>query len=700
MNIRLFQFITIIIVNFLLCPSMQASEYDPFGFGQFYESSPGVPCLSDSDDDLPQVPSIKPNVSKDLEELFGKGYNDVYIITKEARKVLEAIKDEKIRKLAIAISTLVFPEEDRKYSRGDALRDLNSKKLITTIPELEKVHSFIDRQKSTFKELAINPRLNRFKDLLDQISELKSGVSRYQPKILLLLDQANHGIVIEADDPVVQSAYEIVQCLEQGLQLRQAEDNPGSFLPYDKAAKPLDLYLKLAQTFSDRPHAISYFDHHHVWGLLARAYLNLALHAFVYGKQFEEAYDYFAKELVARTNEQSTTYEWFTLFADRLSILMTNPEERISVPGFNTRFDAYKNALTYYQYQGQPGWYSHEGYMKACQTVGSRYTRNVLSPMELSRQHFPDIVMMPYPFELSDIDILRTMPSPNGSHLWTTGFALGKAVADGVTMTPSTFYTHDQQHFATMVWYLSSASILWVINDAYCLPTLESAWEYNKQGSQLYYAALKRLQDMTTEICDEDQLRMNTFLGFKIVHEGTGNLWGRLESLITPGVWSTQSDSQFKLYTDPNYYLPLLSASLQAKAGNRADFEKALLVYASQFIKDFAKNEGGRLVESIKGFVRTPIFKIYPENNGKNLHYFGPSIDMVGYDPDSRKPAVESDFVLLTQNNHNKKLHDHWKALPPGSHYERFYFIDSPFYQGIASPPYFTERLSFEKIKA
>ena len=525
--------------------------------------------------------SLDPSFEQDLQKLFDHDSYPTTHYKKRAEKYLAIIENEGIRKLAIATSRLVFSGKYEVHYRLEFLEHLVNEKLVGSLSEVQEIFSYLENKKSSYQDLYFLDRAPKAKFLISQ--------HKHHNKIMLLLEEANQYLNINADNPINQSASEVIECLEHGLQLRQDNGSSAPLLSCRMAERTLDIFLRFAQIVCKNANGMKSSGHHPTWGWLAKTYLKIALNAFTDEKQYAETDEYFVKELLDRIKEKTTSYEWFTLFTDRLTILITTPDKREIVPGFNTKLDAYKVSLVKVQHAQKPAWYTDDGYRKACQTVGPQITRDALSPLGLCRQHFPNIVMMPYPFELSDKDILLTMPRPQGSHLWTLGFALSKAVADGGNHPPSIFYTHDQAHLATFTWYLATS---------------------NDEGRELGWTALKLLQDIASQPECEEQDRMNIFFGFLAVHEKRSSLVTRLNSLISCEIDCTLSDTAFRVLTDMNHYLSLLSPSLKAKAKNRADFEKMYYDYERQFIKDFAKKDhNGTLVQAIRNFVETERLK-------------------------------------------------------------------------------------------
>lgn len=598
-----------------------------------------------------------------------------------ARKILEKVNDEPLIKLAIQTSKLVFPEVGS--FRADTLKYLLIKKSIKSLAELQNVFSLLKKMEDSYSHLAYFPRFEKAKDLLNKFT------------ILSLLDQIDDNVKVEPDAPYTKYALQVVNSLENGLRIRQMSEKCVPCLEFNDEEKPLSLFVGLANSFSESGKNLKSTDALSVWGLLAKSYLKVALEALTTSEQFREALDYFAPELKSRIQEKKTTYDWFTLFTDRLSILMTKPKERNIDPLFNTKFGTYKVALTTSQFKKQPGWYSHEGYENACQTVGGKYTQNVFSYLALGRELFPDIVMLPYPFELSDGDLLKIMPSPEGSHLWALGFALDSIWADGALLTPSMFREHDKGHLVEVIRGLSSAAHFYVKNEDYYVPTVEEIWSYNRQGRKLYYAALKKMQEMVLENKKNDeQARMNTFLGFYVFHEQASCLEYRLDSLIcdtSPVV----SNASFKELKNPNYYLNLLPNSLKKMKDHDDNFRDKLTIYIEQFQKDFAEQDrDNNLATSIKEWLEHPkAYHASPQNtqDKEGFIYFMNAISYA-YEIKNKQSNVDN-YVKLPNDASSKYFLECLTKHKTGSTFQRCYFLGSPFYQGEKPPRFEIEEL-------
>jgi len=680
---------------------------------------------------LSSTTSLLAGIDEDLAELFEGDDSPGLFYQKTAREVLGKVTDEPLRKLAIKTSKLAFPEISS--SRVDTLHYLLANPSIRSASELQHVFSLFEQKKESYCNLPYGPRLEQLKTLvhedrfslrqqretvpavksifypplenfsveslkpknktnppLEKIS-LESLKAKHKLDILSVLDQIHQGINLEPETPYTKYALEVVSSLEKGLKLRQQNNSSLPCLEHSPEEKPLSLFVGLANSFSESGKDLKSTDVLSVWGLLANAYFKVALEAFTTSEQFRDAQEYFVPEIKSRIQEKKTTYDWFTLFTDRLSILMTHPRERNIVREANTRFDEYKNALTAFHFRDQPGWYTHKGYKNACKTIGAKYTQNVFSSLALSRELFPDIVMLPYPFELNDGDILRTMPRPEGSHLWALGYALDKVWADGAELTPSLFKEHDKAHLAEVIWCLSSAAYLFVNNEETYVPTLEESWDLNRQGRKLYYSALKTVQEMAHENKNDDQTRMNTFRGFGVFHETAAVLENRLQ-LLTPDADVTVSDTYYEHLKDPHYYLNLLPDALKEKKENKNAFINSYNKYAREFLKDFAERDpDNSLIGSMKKWRGFPWNTISPQTPLK-LRF----TNTVEFGHETRGMQNDSEnYVKLPFDKYRKDLLLNLTNHKPGSTYQRYYFLGSPFYQGDTPPKVVKETLGF-----
>ncbi|WP_010299553.1 hypothetical protein [Candidatus Odyssella thessalonicensis] len=285
---------------------------------------------------------------------------------------------------------------------------------------------------------------------------------------------------------------------------QQDPDLPYLAIPQDY--NPLEIFMDFAKALK-RDDQITYRTPLNEWAILAATYLKITLEGLKAESQLAEI-PALIDEIQHRAEKKKTSYLWFTLFTDRLTILLSS-QERSGKVGFNDGFDIYKVT------QLEEAWRTHKNYKQACQEKGSHLIRQILSPLALCRELFPDIIMLPYPFSLSDTDLVYTIPTPNASNFWPVGFNLRPTYADGAYMTPSTFFTHDQQHLGIFVWSLSDAPNL---KQRKRTEAIEYIWKETASMRKLFFATVNQLQAITRDCLQSEESdeikRLTSFFPF------------------------------------------------------------------------------------------------------------------------------------------------------------------------------------------
>lgn len=619
-----------------------------------------------------------------------------------AQKDLETIQEDESRFLAVEISKITFP--DSGDMRGELLSYLTQK--CHTSHAFNNAFVLLLAHDGSYAHLELQKRFDHIRGLLNSYN-LDSLDDELKSETLDLLGQVKPILYPSVHDPSIEEhGLQLVRILEEALERRSPQDTAYPFLRYEEGKSPLPFFLQFANALSNYKNKgpLQCTDTLCVWGILAKSYLKIAIESFVGPKQHQETQTYFIPELKEKIQKRHTTYEWFTLFTNRLSILMTPPFTRRTWHGFNSRFDSYKNALTDVRFANQEAWYTHADYEKACNLVGLSCAQKAYSPLALAREPFPDIVMLPYPFALSDADILSTLPRPGGSHLWLLGCVLTSEWADGGHLNPSLFRAHDEAHFAEMLFSLSCAGNLFIDNDETFVPSSQGVWLNNRKGKELYYEALKRVQEMIAdpqEDDDENQKRMNAFLGFFIFHENSASLYNRMDNLIKIDGFLYSSNS-LKNIKNPHYYEKLFPDVLKETLEDVEHFKAKSAPYLKKFLETFSRTPQGKdLITSIKHFCESERLLFYgsaPENHKTIYLFYTHSVEIPCYE--TQEMTQEGDEITLPRDDARQKMLKYLEKFKPGSFYKRYYFMGSPFYNGPETPKFGEEKIRIaEKSK-
>lgn len=494
-----------------------------------------------------------------------------------------------------------------------------------------------------------------------QAADLKSNIdaliSTLKPNALLCSKEMN----------------KVLEVLEAALaEYRHHQDPDLPYLAIPQDYNPLETFMDFAKALK-KDDQITYGTSLNEWAILAATYLKITLKGLKAESQLAEI-PALTDEIQHRADKKKTSYLWFTLFADRLTILLSS-QERSGKVGFNDGFDTYKVT------QLEEAWKTHKSYKQACQERGSHLVRQLLSPVALCRNLFPDIIMLPYPFPLSDTDLVYTMPTPNSSNFWPIGFNLRPTYADRAYMTPSTFFTHDQHHLGIFVWSLSDAPNLtqWKRRDG--TEAIEYTWKETALLRTLFFAAVNQLQAMTRDCLqngENDEIkRLTSFFSFYNLHEGTKSIHFRLSEILNPQVRESVLNESTQYFLDPHYYFELLPSSLQSLKNQPEEFRQQLLSHfanlASKFETSLRRTHAGD--EMLSSHINRALTR--SESYGWNSFIF------TGYTPPVHEDELSSTHVVPGFTATNSL----GQAVDRVTFYSR-YFLGSPLYLGETPPPH------------
>ncbi len=308
-----------------------------------------------------------------------------------------------------------------------------------------------------------------------------------------------------------------------GLEVLRALDAPGN------VEEKLQTFKNF--TGSIKRSGVRYNESLPIWGKLAEKYLEIAKGTLTTPTQLEEV-NYFINELQERAKSNTTTYEWFSLFCDRLTILMSDPKLRgVATTDDLIVFDFYRMNLERKKEKGIFCWLTHDSYLRACNEVGEKHTIDRYSPAALCKRLFPNVVMMPFPFDLDCSTIVLSFPelgenASEDENLWLLGFVKKPEIADDILFSPSRFYMHDQFHLLTYLSLLSFEINFYPEGSESPISHLIKNW----QGLAL--TALKKMKEIirTSKIGDEKLI--NSFLAFILFHEKIDSLPVQLNRVV------------------------------------------------------------------------------------------------------------------------------------------------------------------------
>lgn len=149
----------------------------------------------------------------------------------------------------------------------------------------------------------------------------------------------------------------------------------------------------------------------------------------------------FEEEIERALQEENTSYEWFMLFCDQLSVLSSKFLSYRSFSNVNTHYAAY---FEYVDKRRKFPNFSKEKYFTSFDRVN--YTMSLPGLIN----QFPFVFMMPYPFILEPLDFLN-LTIGKSQLFWPCGFVFGTEIADGWHHCPRTFFGHDWHHLGLLV---------------------------------------------------------------------------------------------------------------------------------------------------------------------------------------------------------------------------------------------------------
>lgn len=344
----------------------------------------------------------------------------------------------------------------------------------------------------------------------------------------------------------------------------------------------------------------------------------------------EERLEPFFEDLERASSSQASHYEWFITFIDALSIVNTNPSDWFNDKNNTTFFDTY-HAEIIRQMVAQSPRISPEIYRQTIASVGNAFTKKFASTKAVARC-FPSVVVLPYPYNLTDEDIVMTLPTPTNA-FWPAGFNLSKQEAigaDGEVMPRRKFFAHDLLHFVV---YRNNLSTITLLSDADEVIAFGGAkgdiLRYRKLFFQCVTIAQNLIQNLREQeikgleenLPEKDALslkrRLTVFFSFLIFHEFRMHVEERLRAFalkeyLTPLFLNETRMKIRKSMTNPLYYSPLLPAHWQND--DREVLKDKLLAFSSEFLELFAHQAkqsfpNDNIIENLKSLEKYMYYK-------------------------------------------------------------------------------------------
>ncbi|MDP1723543.1 MAG: hypothetical protein Q8L85_02440 [Alphaproteobacteria bacterium] len=336
-------------------------------------------------------------------------------------------------------------------------------------------------------------------------------------------------------------------------------------------------------------------------------------------------------------NGNLITYRWFLKFSGLCAAIATIGRQKIDLESDSNNIYSYQQALMNVFVASN---YDPQAYFDAIDTIGSPITHEIGS-LNAMAELFPEIVILPYPFDLSDTDIFLNFPGKT-KHVWFAGVANKETTADGQRKDPHDFFYHDILHLAIIRQALSTNNIAFFYAQ-YLQYVKDFSYDYFEKNQQervqLFFEALELTQNFLEEFLKdpnqgEDTKRMYSFFSFAIFHEFSMSLIGRLHLIINPDALL----NIFKIAINPmlssDYYGPLLPEKI--KTALKLEIFQPVETLAVNFLNDLLSYTNAHhfsLFEELKkytkrSFLPFPLINYYAV---ENFIVWNPSIYYTDY---------------------------------------------------------------------
>ncbi|MDP1724942.1 MAG: hypothetical protein Q8L85_09615 [Alphaproteobacteria bacterium] len=447
-----------------------------------------------------------------------------------------------------------------------------------------------------------------------------------------------------ADDTINQiEIYNNKHIFKLSTLIQEAEKTDESgFL---KTSVPKDEIFRIYNNISDSFQYLT--DHEKPWDIPLSEFYDLArlfLNRISNDTKSVDLMDnkYFALQKAEKFLEESfknnlITYRWFLKFSGLCAAIMT----------IGYKDSAYiKDTDNVYSYQQflmnsyVDSNYDPQTYFDCVDKTGSPVTHE-LGSLNAMAALFPEIVIIPFPFDLTDVDIFLNFPGKN-KHVWFAGFAHKPVTADEFNMNPHLFFYHDILHLASIRQALQSTNKCLpktiypeYLNDFSC-KIIEDA---QKDRVSLLFDVLELSQQFLVDFMlnpanDIDIKQMYGFFSFLIFHENNVSITSKFHSIFNPSFLLSTKIRNKEIYSSLDYYGSLLPAKIleDIKSNNWSTYD--LLV--DNFYKEFhlyLQTHNPVLWEKRQSFFEKEylFFSVGQSKGVEGCFYYNPSIYYTDY---------------------------------------------------------------------
>lgn len=398
--------------------------------------------------------------------------------------------------------------------------------------------------------------------------------------------------------------------------------------------------------------------------------INYGVHEYCKKEIIEKAKNFLE---TAKTNNL-ITYRWFLKFSGLCAALATINQQNIALSLDINNMYSYQQALikTFAASKCDP-----QAYFDAIDTIGSPITHEIGS-LNAMAELFPEIVILPYPFDLSHTDIFLNFPGKT-KHVWFAGFANKEAIADGGGKDPHIFFYHDILHLAIIRQALSTNNILFSY-ERYALFVKDFSYDYLEKNQQervqLFFEALELTQNFLEEFLkdpnqDADTKRMDSFFSFLIFHEFSTSLSDRLHLIINPDALLNNLKTKLNVLLSPHYYGPLLPEKI--KEDLKLNDFKSIETFITNFLDDlfsYSMEHHSTLFEDGEKYRKSP-FRPFPLINyfnnygAENYFSWNPSIYYTDYFEKIVKKHFQLNDILLNETDSFTNFYDVLSEIDP-----------------------------------
>jgi hypothetical protein len=305
-----------------------------------------------------------------------------------------------------------------------------------------------------------------------------------------------------------------------------------------------------------------------------------------------EHFRFFAEEIDKVEREKSGHYEWFVLFSSRLAYAtaLDHFHPRFGHFPFNTRSTEYGALVAHWRL-----WTSEGTFRRFQEIVGDDVTVKMRTPLALI-QAFPKLIMMPYPFKLSEQDLIQFAPiyPVRDANIVPLSFPfVSEKGNENLIFTPDIFNFHGAQYLAVQRLGYSSFAIQ--SSNPPTLKQIQQMHAYIKAQHLLYAQAIQRLQEVFSKKSAAD---FDQYLLYQFLHEDTHGMAARLAALTDPA---------YLIYTELYESVSYEAAQRFFPSSSGSELKERVMAGELAF-KEFVKDAlGPKLFEKIRSSERVPV---------------------------------------------------------------------------------------------